>query len=188
MKKITEDQKKFSDTIGLKQGVKDRHEVKQTILDLTEKKVEDKFFHDLDRENLKVQLLSGEVIDLNELSVVSRKLNEYHPQFPSEFYKQIFRLNKWDIPDGKISEKPHVVGKWTREIIYGRFAKKVLPTLEHLNPYERIGLRKHKHHQYLNDQGLEMLKGFIQDAIDAMKQCSEWYEFRIKLFETHGVS
>jgi hypothetical protein len=166
----------------------ERKELQQTLLDLTEEKVTDNFLDNkLDKENLKIQLQGGEIIDLAKLSVVSNKLKEYIPKFPMEFYKQIFRLNDWEIPEGKIAEKPNIVGRWTKEIIYNRFSKNVLPTLEYLNPYERIGLRMHKHHQFLNEKGTELLNKYIIEAVDLMKKCSNWYEFRIQLNKIYGV-
>lgn len=165
----------------------DKEQLKQSILNFTEQKTEptDK---DLDRYLQKIELLSGVVIDLSKLDVVSNNLLEYAPRFCREFYVQIFRLNSWDTAEnGTISKKPPIVGKWTKEIIYGRFNNKVLPTLEYLNPYVRIGLRKHKHHQYLNADGLLKLETFIEDAVQVMKESSTWYEFRVAFYEKFRV-
>jgi len=142
----------------------------------------------LDKENLKIQLLGGEILDLERLQVVCKELGEYQPRFVSDYYQQIFRLNGWQVNEGEpIAQKPNIVGKWTKEIIYSRFGKDVLPALELLNPYERIGLRRFKHHQYLNDTGLVKLNQFISESIAVMRECSDWYSFRVKLYEKHGV-
>lgn len=181
-----------SRVVGIQQGkqksfVEDKQLLKKSLLDLTEQRTEitDK---QLDRNQQKIELLSGEILDLEKLEVISKQLQVYQPRFEQSFYLEIFRLNNWDVPEnGIVSEKPNIVGTWTKEIIYGRFKKNILPTLELLNPYERIGLRKHKHHQFLNDEGLLMLTGFIKDAIELMKKCTSWYEFRQKLYAVHGV-
>lgn len=169
--------------------VEDKKLLQQSLIQEADQKVQEKFSDkSLDRHLTKIELLSGEIIDLNELNVVSSSLHTYVPRFVNDYYVQIFRLNGWDIPEnGIINEKPHIVGKWTKEIVYGRFNKQVLPTLEHLNPYVRIGLRRHKHHQYLNEDGLKKLNIFIEEAISLMKSMSSWYEFRIKLYEEYGV-
>lgn len=184
-------QKPHVDPSSLKKNknlsIQDKELLKQSIINFTESKTEvsDK---DLDRYLQKIELLSGEVLDLNKLNVVAKDLQVYQPRFVKEYYTEIFRLNKWLIPtEGIIAQKPNIVGKWTKEIIYSRFDSRVLPTLELLNPYIRIGLRKHKHHQYLNEEGLTLLERYIEEAIQVMKISSYWYEFRAKLFERYGV-
>ncbi len=165
-----------------------RKEIQLSIIEKADGKTDDSIITTIERENLKIQLKGGLEIDLAELDVVSNKMNDYEPRFPNEFYVQIFRLTGRPIPkSGVISEKPHIVGTYTKEIIYNRFDKDVLPTLEYLNPYERIGIRRHKHFQFLSEKGLEMLSIYIEQSIELMKECESWYEFRVELLKKHGV-
>ncbi|WP_375577757.1 P63C domain-containing protein [Marivirga tractuosa] len=177
------------DKLTKDQKILERQSLQQSLLDLTESKTNNLWSDEiLDKENLKIQLKGGDEIDLAQLSVVTTRIKEYFPKFPEEYYKQIFRLNKWDIPkNGKIVTKPNIVGKWTKEIVYGRFSKDVLPVLEILNPYERIGIRSHKHHQYLSDEGNQLLKQYIAESIVVMKKSMSWYDFRIRLNQEYGV-
>jgi len=104
-----------------------------------------------------------------------------------EFYREINRLNKWDIPESELYLKPPIVGKYTNEIIYGRYPKEVLPLLQNLNPYVRIGYRYVKHFQWLTETGQKQLEGFIKDSVDTMKKCNNWNEFRIRYAREFGV-
>ncbi|MEQ9100291.1 MAG: P63C domain-containing protein [Imperialibacter sp.] len=176
-------------TQGTDHLVEDREALqKQLIFSADQKVLSQGSDEVLDRENLKIQLIGGAIIDLDRLEVVCKELGEYERRFVGEYYEQIFRLNNWKFTENQpIAQKPNIVGKWTKEIIYSRFGKEVLPALELLNPYERIGIRRFKHHQYLNEEGLIKLNRFIQEAIDVMKICNDWYEFRQKLYELHFV-
>lgn len=170
--------------------IKDREQLQKEILFLTEQKTNNKFSDkSLDREREKIELINGRILDLNEIEkVLSHKIRDYEIRFYSEYYFQIYRLNGWKIPSsGIISTKPNIVGRWTKEIIYNRFGLETIPALEILNPYITAGFRAYKHHQFLNDRGLEILARFIDEATDLMKKCSNWYEFRIKLYKKFNV-
>jgi len=132
----------------------------------------------LDRQLEKVELQSGKIIFLKDISnFLTQKPQDYYPLFPAVFYKEIFRLNSWTyIPN----ERPHIVGVWTLDLIYSRFDRTVLPALQILNPFSDIGLRLYKHFQFLNEQGKIKLIGYINDAVGLMKTCTSWYEFRVK--------
>lgn len=159
---------------------------KQLILKLTEEKTENKFSDKhFDREHQKVELLSGKFIDVEEVkNIISAKIQAYSPKFPNEFYKQIDRLNnRPHVPN----QHPHIYAKWTNELIYGRYSKDVLPTLQTLNPYIAFGVRGYKHHQHLTEEGQRQLETFIAQAITLMGKCNTWYEFRVKMFKEYAV-
>lgn len=184
-----DDEKLKNEKLSKQEIIRSRTEIQKSIFEQTEGKVDQKFTDEnLDRENLKVQLLSGAVIDLEELGLINKKPSIYTPRFPNDYYLEMYRLNKWSTPeDGVFSQKRSICGTWTNEIIYGRFGKQVLPTLQHLNPIDRIGLRMVKHHQHLNEKGLEKLEMFISESVELMKESSTWYEFRSKLYHKYGV-
>ncbi|HTA27961.1 MAG TPA: P63C domain-containing protein, partial [Bacteroidia bacterium] len=119
------------------------------------------------------------VINLKGLRhYIDNKINAYAKKFGQDFYMQIFRLNGWAIPaNGKISRKPGVVGKFTIDIIYGRFPKEVLPQLEGNNRFNEIGMRLYKHFQFLTPEGVQKLEQFIKDSVKIMERCHNWSEF-----------
>lgn len=171
----------------------DERQLKLKLLQSPEAKIQDRFSDkNLDRRN-EIELLSGKIINLDEerkelQKVIANALNEYSPRVPQEYYKQIFRLNNWSIPEGKISEKPSIVGRFTNEIIYDRYNKAILPELKRLNPYIKLGMRNFKHFQWLTEEGQSLFDSYIQDAISVMKECSDWYEFRIKHSAKFGIT
>lgn len=84
--------------------------------------------------------------------------------------------------------RPHIVGRYTNEIIYMRFTNDGLLKLQSLNPYMEFGVRKFKHFQLLTDEGKLMLDQFIYEAIDCMKECDTWYEFRLKYGQKYKLN
>lgn len=171
----------------------EERQLKLKLLQSPEEKIQDRFSDkNLDRKN-EIELLSGKILNLDEereavQKIITNALKEYSPRVPQEYYRQIFKLNKWIIPDGKIKEKPSIVGRFTNEIIYDRYNKAVLPELKRLNPYITLGMRNFKHFQWLSEEGQSLFDGYIQDAISVMKECSDWYGFRIKHSEKFGIT
>lgn len=171
----------------------EERQLKLKLLQSPEEKIQDRFSDkNLDRKN-EIELLSGKILNLDEeqeavQKIITNALKEYSPRVPQEYYRQIFKLNKWIIPDGKIKEKPSIVGRFTNEIIYDRYNKAVLPELKRLNPYIALGMRNFKHFQWLSEEGQSLFDGYIQDAISVMKECSDWYGFRIKHSEKFGIT
>jgi hypothetical protein len=166
-----------------------RQEQQQLILDLTEQQIVDKFSDkNLDRENEKIKLISGAEISISGFKAyINEMVQQYSPVFPKEFYREIFRLMGWNISESELYLKPPIVGRYTNDIIYGRFPREILPTLQILNPYIRIGMRAVKHFQWFTDNGQQKLKVIIQEAINEMKESNNWYEFRAKYARKYGV-
>ena len=174
--------------------LRSREDLINDIITRVEEQVQKQFTDDyIDRKNLIHKLRSGVEIDLEKIEFVTNILGVYEKRFPQEYYRAIFNLNKdrgaeWQIPEnGIISKKPHIVGKWTKEIIYSRFGPKVLPRLEIYNPCILIGIRKFKHHQFLDKEGLIKLDQFINEAVSVMEASKNWYDFRVNLYKEHDV-
>jgi hypothetical protein len=186
---VNETSTKFEEIISKKVLTETRQELKQLILELTEQRIEEKFSDKiLDRENEKIRLISGVEISISEFKIfIAESTQVYSKKFPKEFYREINRLNNWNIPESELYLKPPIVGRYTNEIIYGRYPKEILPTLQIINPYVRMGLRAVKHFQWLTQDGQKQLEIFIQEAIIAMKESNDWYEFRIKYAKKYGV-
>ncbi len=185
--KLTAEERK---KIEFLQKKKNSELLKKFILDKTEAKVQDKLSDEsLDKELVKRKLLKT-IDDLwtikNIEGNILRDPKERETIFHQEFYKEIFRLNNWHY-EGSISQKPWQVGRFTNEIIYYRFSAEVLPFLKIVNPYIIPGKRKFKHHQWLTPGAREKLSVFISEAVELMKKCEGWNEFRIKYCKMYNV-
>ncbi|HIB37960.1 P63C domain-containing protein [Mesonia sp.] len=171
------------------QDDKNKDIIEKFIIDQADSKLKNKFSDkEIDFEHEKRKLFkSVELWELNNLSSkVLKEPAEHEKIFPQEFYQQIFRLNNWNY-EGTISVKPWITGKFTNEIIYFRFSNEVLPFLRIINPYVIPGVRKFKHHQYLTKGSRLKLVQFINQAIELMKQSSDWYDFRQKYYDRYNV-
>lgn len=62
-------------------------------------------------------------------------------RFPDDFYKEIFRLRKWQWKGMKIN-RPSVVGRYTNDIVYERLAPGILDELRERNPKDGKGTEK----------------------------------------------
>jgi len=114
---------------------------------------------------------------------ISEKLVGWAKRFPDEFYREMFRLKGWNyealVPG---SNKPGVVGRYTRDIVYQRLAPGVIEELERLNPTVAPGRRKVKHHQFLTeDIGHAELREHLAKVITVMQLSSDWDDFKSKL-------
>jgi hypothetical protein len=88
-------------------------------------------------------------------------------RFPAEFFKQTYRLMKWDYKPGS-AKHPGYVGKIINECIYERLPEPVLPKLRELNPVIN-GNRRRKHHQHLTeDTGIPHLDKQIASVTTLM--------------------
>lgn len=111
-----------------------------------------------------------------------RENKPYIGAFPTEFYKQIYRLNNWNWnPDN--TKRPGVIGKWTNDIIYERLAPGILHELKVRNPTIKPGIRKYKHFQFLTDEvGDPALKSLF-DGITALQRASPNWNTFMRLLE-----
>uniref|UniRef100_B8DS55 Phage protein n=1 Tax=Nitratidesulfovibrio vulgaris (strain DSM 19637 / Miyazaki F) TaxID=883 RepID=B8DS55_NITV9 len=100
-------------------------------------------------------------------------------RFPTSFYKEIYRLNKWTWPPANASKRPGIVGKYTNDIVYERLPSGVLDRLKELNPTDATTKRrKHKHHQFLSpDVGHPDLQAHIIQVVGLMRAATTWKGF-----------
>lgn len=114
---------------------------------------------------------------------LKKELAAWAKRFPDEFYKQIFRLKRWEW-HGRSMNPPQIVGKYTREIVYERLAPGIIDELERRNPVLESGDRMSKHHQWLTDDiGHPALAQHLHAVIALMKISSSWSKFRSNLQE-----
>lgn len=176
--------------VQLLQDKKNADLLKRFILDQTEAQVKDRFSDkELDTENEKRRLLES-IDSLWKIKNIDNKVlktpSDYEAIFTQDYYIEIYRLNNWTY-EGAIAQKPWKVGRYTNEIIYYRFSHEVLPFLRIVNPFIIPGIRKYKHHQYLTIGARVELEKFISQAVEVMKVCNDWDEFRIKYCTMYNV-
>ncbi|MCK4307386.1 P63C domain-containing protein [candidate division WOR-3 bacterium] len=98
-------------------------------------------------------------------------------RFPYEFYKQMFRLHGWQWR-GMTVNRPSVVGKFTRDLVYERLAPGIINELEKRNPTDTRGRRKVRHHQWLTeDIGHPALAQHLHTVIALMRASTTWVNF-----------
>jgi hypothetical protein len=103
-------------------------------------------------------------------------------RFPTEFYRQLFRLKNVPFPPNKGAKKPQYVGHWTNDIVYRRLAPGILKKLKELVPRKPSGSRPRKFHQHLTeDIGVPELQQHISNVVFLMKGCESYQEFKERL-------
>lgn len=115
---------------------------------------------------------------------ITDKLLEWTKTFPDEFYTEMFRLKGWDYHNLQAGDnKPSVVGRYTRNIVYERMPVPVIEQLEALNPViTPKGDRRYKHFQFLTREiGHPELKAHIEKVVMLMNLSKTWDDFRSKL-------
>lgn len=111
---------------------------------------------------------------------LSRELAAWAKRFPTEFYKEMFRLREWPWDDLKNSkgQGPRVVGKYTNDLVYARLAPGILEELQVRNPMNERGQRPAKHHQWLTqDVGHPALAQHLHAVIGLMRASETWDQF-----------
>ncbi len=132
-----------------------------------------------------------EVDELQKLlsAYIADEFLPYQERFPSEFYKQIYRLRGWKWPPKK--NHTQYVGKLTNQIVYDLLPDGVLTELRRKNPIDPSkGYRAHRHHQFLTiDIGNPHLEKHLSQLIVLMRISKDWEEFdghMLEAFEKYG--
>ncbi|EHQ92113.1 P63C domain-containing protein [Desulfosporosinus youngiae] len=100
--------------------------------------------------------------------------------FPDEYYRQLFRLRKWNY-DPLDTHRPRLVGKLTNQLVYEKLPPGVLDELKKLNPVKnkQSGRREATHHQHLStDIGQKDLRDHLMQLIAIMRISSSWEIFK----------
>jgi len=111
---------------------------------------------------------------------VAKELRPWVKTFPSDFYKQIYRLNNW--PYTENAGRPGVIGHWTNNIVYKRLAPGVWDELKRLTPRYAGGDFKNKLFQRLTDDiGHPKLREHLAAVLMLMKYSPNWLVFMDRL-------
>lgn len=109
---------------------------------------------------------------------IAEELLPWQKRFPDEFYKEIFRLNKWDYTVSGIKQRPGVIGTWTKKLIYHQLPRGVLKELYDKTPRTPKGKLAAKLHQSLTlDIGNPHLEKQLVSVITLMNISKDWREF-----------
>jgi hypothetical protein len=104
-------------------------------------------------------------------------LQPYQVRFYRAYYREMHRLLGLPNDDESLRTHPSVVGRNTNLLIYHRFPENTLPQLQRVNPRNENGVRLHRHHQFLSEEGHTLLSQFLADAVDLMKAHADWESF-----------
>jgi len=103
---------------------------------------------------------------------------EWAKRFPNEFYKQLFRLNKWPYNPSSV-KRPSIIGTMTNDAIYSRLAPGILYELKARTPKDERGRRKFRYHQlFTEDIGHPKLQEHLSNVITLMKVSTSMTVFR----------
>lgn len=109
---------------------------------------------------------------------IAKEWQPWTKTFPEEFYKQIYRLRKWNW-DKLTFRRPQVFGNWTDDFVYLRLAPGVRDELRRVNPKVESGRRKQKHHQWLTgDIGHPQLRSHLDGVTRLLRASGTWGEFK----------
>lgn len=110
---------------------------------------------------------------------VSDEILNWQKTFHDSFYREIFRLRKWNFTANDIKKRPGVVGKYTNQFVYEMLPPGVLQKLKHVTPKSINGNYIYKFHQSLTpDTGREHLRNHLISVTTIMSISRSWIEFK----------
>jgi hypothetical protein len=111
---------------------------------------------------------------------VAKELRPYVKTFPTDFYKEMYRLRNWHWPEvpADQSKRSPLVGKLTDDLVYDRLAPYVKTELKQRIGRNEAGKLKHKMFQRLTDNiGEPKLKEHLASVVALMKAADDWPQF-----------
>jgi hypothetical protein len=111
---------------------------------------------------------------------IAKELRPYVRTFPTDFYKEMFRLRKWKWPDLPADQRkrPILVGNLTDNVVYDRLAPGVKQRLKELIGRDESGRLKHKMFQRLTEEiGDPKLREHLASVVALMKAADDWPQF-----------
>lgn len=108
---------------------------------------------------------------------VAKELRRWVKTFPSEFYKQLFRLR--NLPYSGEVKRPQYIGHLTNDLVYARLAPGVLEELNRLTGRDEKGrLKTHLHRRLTEDLGHPRLLEHLASVTSLMKASENWEQFK----------
>jgi hypothetical protein len=116
---------------------------------------------------------------------IAKELRPYVKTFPTDFYKEMFRLRQWKWPELPADQRkrPILVGNLTDNVVYDRLAPGVKQRLKELIGRDDSGRLKKKMFQRLTEEvGDPKLKEHLASVVALMKAADDWPGF-IKMID-----
>ena len=108
---------------------------------------------------------------------VAKELRRWISTFPSEFYKELFRLRNIQY-DGSV-KRPGYIGHLTNDLVYARLAPGVLEELRRVTPRDDKGrLKHHLHRRLTEDVGHPKLLQHLASVTALMRAAETWDQFK----------
>jgi hypothetical protein len=126
--------------------------------------------------------------DMRKVQAIYRSIEKHVRQdalpwvqmYDVEFYRQVFRLNRWPF-DPEKTARPGVVGHWTNDI-YDRMAVGIRGALHARVRRNEKGRPTQKLTQYLNTEaGKPRLRELLEGVKALMRVSTDWADFQSKL-------
>jgi hypothetical protein len=126
--------------------------------------------------------------DLRKREAINRILDKYVRadalpyvrMFDLDFYRQVYRLNRWPFDPDKTA-RPGVIGHWTNDL-YDRLAPMIRPELHRLVRRNAKGKPTQKLTQHLSpEEGKPRLKELLEGVKALMRVSSDWEDYVVKL-------
>jgi hypothetical protein len=108
---------------------------------------------------------------------VAKELRRWVKTFPTEFYKQLFRLR--NLPYSGEVKRPQYIGHLTNDLVYARLAPGVLDELNRVTGRDAKGrLKHHLHRRLTDDLGHPKLLEHLASLTALMKASESWDQFK----------
>ena len=114
-------------------------------------------------------------------------LQPHQVRFYRAYYREMHRLLGLPHDDESLRTHPSIVGRYTNLLIYLRFPNNTLAQLQRVNPRNENGVRLHRHHQFLSEEGIDLLSQFLDDVVQEMKNHSDWPSFYRAFCIKHSI-
>lgn len=110
---------------------------------------------------------------------IAPEILDWQKTFHDSFYREIFRLHKWNFTSNDIKKRPGVVGKYTNQFVYEMLPPGVLQKLRQVTPKSVNGNYIYKFHQSLTPEtGREHLRNQLISVTTIMSISRSWQEFK----------
>lgn len=116
---------------------------------------------------------------------VDKELQAWVRTFPTDYYKELFRLRGLDYPGDAVS-RPQYFGHLTNDIVYRRIAPGVLDELKRVSPRTESGRHKDKLFQRLTTNvGYPKLREHLGSVVTIMRLSDDYPQFKHTLDRLH---
>lgn len=110
---------------------------------------------------------------------VREEFRPWTAMFPTEFYRQIFRLRGLTTDD--VRKRPAYFGHLTNGVVYDRLLPGMVEKLNQVNPTNEDGRRRRRHHQHATNEGVQHLREHLSGVLFLMKASKNWDDFLQRL-------